>query len=93
MLSGMVATSISMSWRELRDRTVKLVDRICDWNDEKGLGFVVPNDGGTRAFVHIRSFQAGSRRPVSGDLISYETTRERRGRRTLGISGLRGKES
>lgn len=59
---------------------MKLVGRISDWNDEKGFGFVVPHDGGTRAFVHIRSFQAGSRRPVSGDLISYEATRDRQGR-------------
>lgn len=59
---------------------MKLVGRISDWNDEKGFGFVVPHDGGTRAFVHIRSFQAGSRRPVSGDLVSYETSRDRQGR-------------
>ncbi len=59
---------------------MKLVGRISEWNDEKGFGFVVPHGGGTRAFVHVRSFQAGSRRPVNGDLISYETSRDGQGR-------------
>lgn len=35
------------------------------------IGFVVPNGGGIRAFIHIRQFQRGSRRPAVGDLISY----------------------
>lgn len=71
---------------------VKLVGRISDWNDEKGFGFVVPHDGGVRAFVHIRSFQAGSRRPVNGDLISYEASRDGQGRtnaRNVVLAGQR----
>lgn len=54
--------------------------RICDWNDEKGFGFVVPNGGGARAFVHVSEFQRGSRRPVDGDLISYTAGTDSRGR-------------
>lgn len=59
---------------------MRLVGRISDWNDDKGYGFVVPHDGGDRAFVHIKAFQAGSRRPVAGDLISYAIARDTRGR-------------
>ncbi len=55
--------------------------RISSWNDDKGYGFVVPHDGGDRAFVHVRAFQSTSRRPVEGDLISYATTQDARGRR------------
>jgi uncharacterized membrane protein YsdA (DUF1294 family)/cold shock CspA family protein len=59
---------------------MRLAGRIIDWNDEKGFGFVVPNGGGDRAFVHVNEFQRGSRRPVSGDLISYVPTHDQRGR-------------
>ena len=50
---------------------MRFAGRITEWNDEKGFGFVVPNGGGTRAFVHISQFQGRSRRPVAGDLVSY----------------------
>ncbi|HQV73505.1 MAG TPA: cold shock and DUF1294 domain-containing protein [Dokdonella sp.] len=51
---------------------MRLVGRIADWNDDKGFGFVTPNGGGDRAFVHIKSFEKRGRRPLDGDLISYE---------------------
>lgn len=64
--------------------TTRLAGRITDWNDEKGFGFVVPNGGGDRAFVHVKAFERGSRRPVAGDLISYQPCRDRRGRINAG---------
>lgn len=54
--------------------------RIHNWNDDKGFGFVTPYDGSQRAFVHIKAFQMASRRPVEGDLISYETASDTKGR-------------
>lgn len=60
--------------------TVRLAGRISDWNDDKGFGFVMPNGGGDRAFVHVNAFQRGSRRPATGDLISYETGTDAKGR-------------
>jgi len=59
---------------------MRLAGRITDWNDEKGFGFVVPNGGGNRAFVHINAFPRGSKRPVVGDLISYLPGKDERGR-------------
>ncbi len=59
---------------------MRLAGRISSWNDDKGYGFVMPSGGGDRAFVHIKAFQPGSRRPVEGDLISYVVTRDARGR-------------
>jgi uncharacterized membrane protein YsdA (DUF1294 family)/cold shock CspA family protein len=59
---------------------MRLVGRISGWNEDRGYGFVVPHDGGDRAFVHARAFQFGSRRPVDGDLISYSTTKDSQGR-------------
>ncbi|WP_457019964.1 MULTISPECIES: DUF1294 domain-containing protein [unclassified Luteimonas] len=40
----------------------------------------MPNGGGDRAFVHVNEFQRGSRRPVSGDLISYLPGKDAKGR-------------
>lgn len=60
--------------------SMRLAGRISGWNEDKGYGFVVPHDGGDRAFVHIKAFQFGSRRPVDGDLISYTASRDSRGR-------------
>lgn len=59
---------------------MRFAGRITEWNDEKGFGFVVPNGGGTRAFVHISQFHSRSRRPVVGDLISYLPVVDDRGR-------------
>jgi uncharacterized membrane protein YsdA (DUF1294 family)/cold shock CspA family protein len=59
---------------------MRFAGRITEWNDEKGFGFVVPNGGGTRAFVHISQFQGRPRRPVVGDLISYLPVVDDRGR-------------
>lgn len=41
---------------------------------------MVPNGGGTRAFVHISQFQSRTSRPVTGDLISYLPVVDERGR-------------
>jgi uncharacterized membrane protein YsdA (DUF1294 family)/cold shock CspA family protein len=54
--------------------------RLQDWNDDKGFGFVVPNGGGDRAFVHIKAFERTSQRPSNGLLISYEQRKDARGR-------------
>lgn len=59
---------------------MKFQGKVINWNDDKGFGFVEPNGGTERAFVHIKSFRPGSRRPVNGDLIIYELVRENKNR-------------
>lgn len=59
---------------------MRFAGRITEWNDAKGFGFVVPNGGGIRAFVHISQFSRGSRRPVAGDFITYLPVVDERGR-------------
>lgn len=54
--------------------------RLQDWNDDKGFGFVIPNGGGQRAFVHIKAFEQRSQRPADGMLISYALHKDERGR-------------
>lgn len=54
--------------------------KITNWNDERGYGFVEPDDGGVRAFVHVRAFLDASRRPVEHDAISYQLSEDNHGR-------------
>ena len=59
---------------------MRFAGRITDWHDDKGYGFVVPNGGGERAFLHIKAFERAKRRPVVGDVLSYEVARDAKGR-------------
>lgn len=55
---------------------MRLQGRLSHWNDDKGFGFVTPNGGGDRAFVHIKAFERAGRRPVDGDVLTYVTTHD-----------------
>lgn len=59
---------------------VRYQGKITDWKDDKGFGFVTPNGGGPRVFVHIKSFSNRQRRPVGNELVTYELTSNARGR-------------
>ncbi|GJM05262.1 MAG: DNA-binding protein [marine bacterium B5-7] len=59
---------------------MKLQGKVLNWNDDRGFGFVEPNGGGERAFVHIKAFNPRSRRPINGDVIIYELVRENNNR-------------
>lgn len=54
--------------------------QIFSWNDKKGFGFVEPNGGGRRAFVHIKAFGPQSSRPADGDVIVYKQAKQADGR-------------
>jgi uncharacterized membrane protein YsdA (DUF1294 family)/cold shock CspA family protein len=54
--------------------------RISNWNDDKGFGFVEPNGGGKRAFVHIKAFNRRTCRPVNGEIITYELVHQKNNR-------------
>ncbi len=54
--------------------------KISGWKDDQGFGFVNPNGCGQKAFVHIKAFLKHSSRPIEGDLITYELTKDERNR-------------
>jgi uncharacterized membrane protein YsdA (DUF1294 family)/cold shock CspA family protein len=59
---------------------MKLQGKVTNWNDDKGFAFVEPNGGGVGAFVHIKAFNLSSRRPVNGEIITYELVSENNNR-------------
>lgn len=54
--------------------------KITTWNDDKGFGFIAPNNGGDRVFIHIKAFSERNLRPVVGDVVVYSMAKDNRGR-------------
>jgi len=48
--------------------------RITTWKDDKGFGFITPNGSREQVFVHIRAFAHAGRRPMGGELVTFELT-------------------
>jgi uncharacterized membrane protein YsdA (DUF1294 family)/cold shock CspA family protein len=42
------------------------------WKDDRGFGFIKPDDGGQDVFMHITEFKDVNRRPQVGDVIQYQ---------------------
>ena len=54
--------------------------KIADWNNEKGFGFINPDEGGKNVFVHISSFADRQARPMANQAVSYELKADEKGR-------------
>jgi len=69
--------------------------RVAEWNDDRGFGFVVPNGGGARVFLHVSAIADRGSRPSVGVMITYEIGRSSDGRtraevvRLVGASAAR----
>lgn len=50
--------------------------KIDQWNDEKGFGFITPDNGAEKIFFHVSSVKTNSRRPQIGDAVLFESIRD-----------------
>lgn len=65
--------------------------KIDQWKDEKGFGFIAPDDGSERVFFHVSTVKTQARRPQVGDSVIYEATRDSQNRlkaRSVSIDGI-----
>lgn len=53
------------------------------YNDQKGYGFIAPDDGGTDVFVHASALErAGMSGLRDGDKVSFTTAKDQRSGKT-----------
>ncbi len=53
---------------------------VTNWHDERGFGFIRPQDGGPDLFLHVKSFQNALERPRDGMTVTYESHVNREGK-------------
>ncbi len=51
---------------------VRKKGQLIKWKDDRGFGFIKPNDGSPEIFIHISALKGAGRRPQVGDTIFYE---------------------
>lgn len=66
--------------------------KITDWKDDQGFGFITPNGGGQRVFVHIKSFSNRQQRPVGNEIVTYELRLDAKGRPQANSVALLGRD-
>ena len=63
--------------------------KLGQWDDAKGYGFITPDEGGAKLFVHIKSFGLRARRPFVGEKLSYLPGQDAQGKaRALKVQSL-----
>ena len=59
---------------------MQLNGKITNWNDDKGFGFITPIGGGKQIFIHVKAFKNRSIRPELNQIVSYDISKDNRGR-------------
>ncbi|MGB7412745.1 MAG: cold shock domain-containing protein [Thermosynechococcaceae cyanobacterium] len=64
--------------------------RLTSWKDNRGFGFIKPDNGGKDVFLHISVLQQAGRRPKVGDVILYEHVTESNGKVRAARASIQG---
>ena len=54
--------------------------KICQWEDNKGFGFILSDDVTEKMFFHISSVKTHAKRPQVGDSVLFEPARDSQNR-------------
>ena len=62
------------------DASARLQGVLTEWNDQQGYGFITPDGGRQKVFLHIKSLHPSARRPIAGEKFFYTLTADAEGR-------------
>lgn len=54
--------------------------KLVRWNEDRGFGFIKPDNDNVDIFIHISALKSVSRAPIVGDIIHYETSFDDKGK-------------
>ncbi|HEY9698559.1 MAG TPA: cold shock domain-containing protein [Trichocoleus sp.] len=64
--------------------------QLITWKDDRGFGFIKPDDGSKEIFLHISALRGAGRRPKVGDIIFYEPVSEPNGKVRAAKASIQG---
>ena len=66
---------------------MKNVGTVKFWDDSRGFGFIVPDDGGKDVFVHVTAVKAARMQPPQeGDRIAFDVESDKKGLKAVDLA-------